>query len=191
MNQNLQNCLILLLAAAALAGCRRHAKEDLVPFDELAEMARSDDADKRYEAVKHLADGAPKHTEAIPLLVAALSDDDENVRYIATAGLARFGKAAADAVPKLTELVNEPNPKARGHQVRVVGETHGDPSAMVRAGAAHALSTMGAAAAPAMDTLAGAAVRDSDKDVRDEAKRAMRTIKLLTMYQAPGSPPAH
>ena len=160
--------LIMVLAVAALAGCRKHAKEELVPFDELAEKAQSSDPDVRYEGVKHLRDGAPKHTEAIPLLITALSDSDANVRWVASEGLSRFGAPAAEAVPKLTELLRDPSP-------------------LVRASAAHALSTMGAAAVPALAPLFVAANTDPDQNVRSEASRANVTIRQVQKFHESSS----
>ena len=163
--------LIVVVAAAALAGCRKNAKDDLVPLDELTEKARSADADDRYEGVKHLKDGAPQHAEAIPLLIAALSDQDEGVRWVATDGLSRFGSAAAKAVPKLTELLRDRSP-------------------MVRAGAAHALGTMGTAAVPAITDLSAEAAGDGDPEVRQEARQAIATIRQVKKFQDSSSQPA-
>ena len=105
-------------------------------------------------------------------MIAALSDKDENVRWAATDGLSRFGAAAASAVPKLTELLR-------------------DPSAMVRAGAAHALGTMGTAALHTIGELSARAATDANQDVRSEAKWAIATIKQVKMYQDSNPAPAN
>ena len=78
-----------------------------MPFDEMVEMTQSANPEMRYAGVLRLRDGAPKHTEAIPLLITALSDTDENVRWVATDVLCRFGAVGAEAVPKLTELLSD------------------------------------------------------------------------------------
>jgi HEAT repeat protein len=156
-------------AAATLvlfaAGCR-HQKpvEDLPKLDELTQQMQSTDKGDRYEAVRRLPRLVATSTEAVPLLIAALADKDEDIRWVATDGLAKSGTASAAAAPKLIELLRDPSPTVRG-------------------GAATALSTLGVAGLSGVSTLEAVAASDRDADVRSEAKRAVTKLRQLQHYQ--------
>jgi hypothetical protein len=160
--------LFAILIIASLLGCRKHASQEQTPLEALTELARSKEPGDRWWAIKQLGNRAPKKTEAVPLLIEALADEDENVRYVATEGLSKFGKAAAEAVPKLTDLLR-------------------DPSAMVRSGAVLALKNMGEAAVPALPALSAVAQRDGSQEVRADANLAITTIKQVKHFQDLGA----
>lgn len=161
----------VLVAALTIfvAGCRHQKKEEVDPppsIGELTENLKSNDKDDRYEAVRTLPELAAKDKGAMAMLIAGLSDKDPSVRYKAAEGLAKCGVAAADAVPKLADLL-----------VR-------DPDATVRFGAAHALRTVGAAGLRALGELEAAAQKDADPDVRNEAKHSLMTLRAVQKYQS-------
>jgi len=98
--------------------------------------------------------GAP--AQAVPALIAALGDANENVRANAAKALARIGPAAVEAVPTLIAAL-------------------GDANENVRANAAKALARIGPAAVEAVPALI-AALGDANENVRANAAEALEQI---------------
>jgi len=90
-------------------------------------------------------------------LIAALKSGDESSRLTAIDSIGQEGEKAADAVPALTALLEDPSPIVRAHAVRSLGE-------------------IGAAAKPAVPALAKL-ISDSDETVRQRVIVALRRIR--------------
>ena len=116
--------LAIAVAALSAAGCR-HTHKEVEPrrsIEELTQEAQSADKSDRCQAVLEAGDQAPDNKHALPLLIAALSAKDPDVRWAGTKGLKQFGAAADEATPRLTELLRDPNPTVRAGSARA-GET--------------------------------------------------------------------
>jgi HEAT repeat protein len=131
----------------------------------LGAAATDKDKSVRREAAWALCDLAPKVPGAVPFVVKALADEDEDVRGIVLDKV-RFISNERRLVPAL---------------VRCLGEPHGN----LRYVAAEALEAQGAAAAPALPDLARLAKEDGDSDVRKAAARALDKIRKA-MDKSPG-----
>ena len=95
-------------------------------------------------------------TDAVPALIAALSDPEEYVRWEAAAALGIIGPGAKDAVPELTKALADKN-------------------FSVRRNAAEALGNIGPAARSAFAALQKA-TNDSDATVQDAAAEAVNQL---------------
>jgi HEAT repeat protein len=113
------------------------------------------DADYRWKAARALGHLGPQAAEAVPGLVAAVSDDNGHVRREAIIALGRIGRSAeAAGVPVLVRALEDPDPD-------------------IRRAAATALGRMQAAGArPALTRH----LRDEDEAVRGAAQRAIEKI---------------
>jgi HEAT repeat protein len=107
----------------------------------------------------------PDAAEAVPTLVAALNDPEDNVRQSAAEALGMIGPNAAPAVPALVAALN-------------------DPEDNVRQSAASALGKIGPNAAPAVATLV-AALNDPDGKVALSAASALGKIGSDTAEAVP------
>jgi HEAT repeat protein len=94
---------------------------------------------------------------AVPILTAAISDPDFNVRTLAMFSLGRMGAQAKSALPKLVE-------------------TLGDRDQTIRLYAAGAMRLMGPAAAEAAPDVVRVAVADSSSEVRLMAAGALQSM---------------
>src|SRR4051794_25280702 len=155
--------LALALAALLLAGCRRAKVE---PDDPVGKGPPAFDAEQ---------------------LVAALSDDDPDIRSSAATSLATGrDPVPASAVGPLTKMLGERNADARTSAAAALGRVGkeaasaaeplarllSDPDLNVRRTAAQALGQIGSASEPAVSAL-GRALRDQDEDVRHAAADAL------------------
>jgi hypothetical protein len=132
----------------AIEGMRGCGRDCIPPF---IEALRAEDPKAATRAARVLSSFGPKAEAAIPALIEILAR--EEATYEASAALGYIGKAA---VPKLIQALENPDPR-------------------VRWGAARALGWMKGAAAGASRRLA-AAVRDPDREVREQAVEALRSI---------------
>ena len=110
----------------------------------------------RVQALDGIAELGAGGAEAVPILVAALSDSDEEIVWHAARALGAIGEGAAVAVPKLVPALDDERVK-------------------VRAYAAYALGRIGKPSMPAADKLIELAF-DKDALVRRSAIRALRVI---------------
>src|SRR5258708_1569651 len=112
---------LLPLAALSLfflTGCSKAPPHTLAggkPVSNWVELLQnSSDAKLRQEAAFKLGNVGPSEPAAFPALLGALKDRDAAVRSEAILALVKFGPAALDAVPTLTELRDgDDDPKVR------------------------------------------------------------------------------
>ena len=135
----------------------------------------------------------PASKPAIPKLIESLSSKSPEVRYSACYALGRIGPAAKAAVPKLKALLGardefdrlagvwalirvEPgNSEIQALAIPLLTKTLKDPRGHLRIKAADSLGHIGAAAKAALPALK-AASKDSDPNVAEAAKAAIRYI---------------
>ncbi|SRR5581483_10112146 len=138
------------------------------------------DPQVRTVAAKAIGQLAPDVPGAVPALVGLFPDVD------AIRAVAQFKGAAADAVPKLTELLTHPDAKVRWNAARALGKI-GEPAKpaipgivgqlrdqdpLVREHAAEALGDIGPAAAAAVPDLVRV-LDDPQPGVRRDAVRSL------------------
>jgi HEAT repeat protein len=99
--------LVLLLCAAACAGCGQKSTDQLV-----AESKSPQEGD-RIKAVRLLAQRKGEAAKVVPALTDALQDSDGDVRWSAAIGLGYFGDQARDAVPALQAARTDPDARVR------------------------------------------------------------------------------
>lgn len=138
---------------------------------------RSKDAFVRYMSAERLRQLGPKAAPAIPALIEALADPDEQVQYKAQSALATVG---TQVIPSLIQAMKDPRPHVRVHAIWAVSafgpkakvavpaliERLKDENHLVRRRAASAFWGIGPAARDAVPALA-AALKDKDR-ARDE-----------------------
>jgi HEAT repeat protein len=186
----------------------------------LAELLRSDRVGARWKAAEMLGQMEKEAQPAVPALVQALHDDDAHVRFVAASaldalgytgsetipvwqtmlssdnplpairGLAHCGTAAAPAVPRLIELLQDRDSEIRWNAARTLGligpqakaavpalisALKKDDDPLVREHAAEALGDIGPDAKDAVEPLT-AALKDPDARVRRDAVRSLGQI---------------
>jgi HEAT repeat protein len=118
----------------------------------------------RREAIKAIASLGPAGQEALPVLIRATRDENEEVRYWAVDGLRRLGPAAREAAPSLLVVLSD---DTRGVQLAARGAMEAigpaaaavlapalrSPDPWLRANAAEALGVIGEAKGPAVADL--------------------------------------
>jgi HEAT repeat protein len=81
----------------------------------------SPDAGQRKEAAFKLGNVGPTDPTALPAVAAALKDRDPAVRREAIAALVKFGTAAQECVPALSELRDhDTDPKVRAYAAKAL-----------------------------------------------------------------------
>lgn len=136
---------------------------------------------------------------AVPALLAALDDEDAEVRRAAAASIGSFGPAGADAGSRLTEMLGDAERQSRLaagfalHRVDAFGlnllqsALCGDDRS-VRRGAAEALGALYQAACGAEDSLRKAA-GDADAEVAREAALALTKVRREIYHVGRTKPP--
>ena len=124
----------------------------------------------RYEALGQLRTVKKEKEIAVwaPRAAAMLQDPDSSVRSNALWALGSAQGLAASEIDKVVAATNDPEASVRRSAVRALGEMAEANQAIPAATRAR----VAAAARPAIDK----AMEDPDKDVRDEAKSALRNI---------------
>ncbi|MEX0712485.1 MAG: HEAT repeat domain-containing protein [Pirellulales bacterium] len=112
----------------------------------------------RWRAARRLRDLGPRAKQAIPALVAVLEDDDADVASMAAEALGAVGAATDVVVPSLAEALAHPD-------------------WVVRWSAAGALARIGPDARAADKALIRVINSDKDRDVKQQASRALARIK--------------
>jgi HEAT repeat protein len=93
----------------ALGGCAGST-----PTSELIEMAKSKDSATRVRAVRALGErGAAEADTVVPVLAAALQDENSFVRRDAASALGQIGPPASSAVPALRSATRDKNQHVR------------------------------------------------------------------------------
>jgi HEAT repeat protein len=116
--------LVVGVPLIVLSGCSK-AEPTLSggkPVSHWVEALRtSTDAKVRKEAAFKLGNVGPADPTACPALVGALKDRDAAVRSEVVLALVKFGSAAHEAVPVLTNLRDhDPDPKVRSYAARAL-----------------------------------------------------------------------
>jgi len=142
----------LCLTALALGGAA--LAQDAAQF---AAALRSESVQERRDAAMALARLGEGAAPALPALLTAVSDADEETRYYALLALGEAGGKAPEVVPALSARL------AANH------------SAAIRCAAAHALGRIGPAAAPAAPALAEM-LRSHNERVRCTGATALAAI---------------
>ena len=138
------------------------------------------------EVVRTLGRIGPAAKDAVPALIAALKDEDGDVRMEVVRTLREIGPAAEDAVPALITALKDEIWDVRGsaaNALREIGPAAEDavPALItalkdeiwdVRGSAADALREIGPAAVPALIAV----LKDEDSDVRMEVVRTLGRI---------------
>ena len=162
----------------------------------LVEGLKSGDKAIRRDASYQLSQLGTEAKAAVPDLVKALDDSEDQVWFNSITALARIGPAAASAVPALLRQLAKVD-RSNNHGQRwyrtafalgSVGpaalpeltKALGSDKAQVRSGAAKAISWMGADAESAVPALAKL-IADGDADVRDQAALALGKIGLAAL----------
>ncbi len=124
----------------------------------------------RYEALGQLRSVTQEKEVAVwaPRASQMLQDPDTSVRSNALWALGSAAGLAASEIDKVVAAAADPDPSVRRSAVRALGEIAEAHQAIPAATRAR----VAAAARPAIDR----AMRDQDKDVRDEAKSASRNM---------------
>ncbi len=147
---------------------------------------RNCDAWERERHIRKLAEIGPAAAPAIPALIAALKDEDWDVRSSAARALGNIGPAAASAVPSLIAALKDENRNVWDKAVDALGNIGPaavpaliaalkDKDSDVRSSAARALGQIGPAAASAVPSLI-AALKDKNSNVRYFAAGALGNI---------------
>ena len=147
----------LLWLGASLAFAAPLSAQADVPKDvqELVVTLKSEKVAERAAAARILGEMGPKAKDAVPDLQAALGDADTEVRRSAARALGDIGGASKPSVPAL-------------------GKALKDPDAQVRQSAAYALGRIGD---PLAKPMLEAARKDTNDNVKREAKEALKALK--------------
>jgi hypothetical protein len=91
--------------------------EKIGGIDPLLDVMREGAPDARRDAAWYLSNTLGSHRDHATVLkqafAAGLQDQDPGVRQASAAGLGTFGAAAAEFLPQLMNLLNDPNPQVR------------------------------------------------------------------------------
>ena len=153
-------CLALVagapLSLATVLAADAPAEKVAVENAPVASEAGGPDAQATLKVIDEIGKRGESAKAEVPMLLKALSDKQESIRWHAARALGAVGPAAAEAVPALTQGLSDDVPR-------------------VRAYAAFALGRIGKAAEPAVDKLIET-VFDKDTLVRRASARALREI---------------
>jgi HEAT repeat protein len=188
-SQPLRALLWLMLALALPCA----AQENTRSVAELVEMLGSSEKFTRREAAYQLSKIGPDAKEAVPALIKALEDPEQQVWFGAVTALSLIGPEAKEAVPALIKGLDNRGRGRRDSALQVwyrsafalgkIGpaaipellEALSQPSTSVRSGAALALGFMEAQAKDAIAPLIHA-LGDPGEDVRQRAAEALGAI---------------
>ncbi len=154
--------------------------------------------------IRRLKNGSPSafnalvacNSQAVPTLIKALNNEDENTKIITVAVLSEIGENAAPAIPHLTKLLKKKNQDINiiaAHTLGEIGEAaipalikalQDNKNWQVRYIAADALGQMGATAKEAVPVLITAHETDPNWDVSNKAADAVNKIRIHRLYQA-------
>jgi HEAT repeat protein len=123
----------------------------------LALLQHKDDSEIRWNAARTLAKIGPPAKEAVPNLIAALTDSDALVREHAAEALGDIGPQAKEAIPALEKVLKDPDARVRRDAVRSLGQ-------------------MGPAAKSAIESIRPL-LQDKEERVRKAARTSLQQIE--------------
>jgi HEAT repeat protein len=149
----------------------------------LQDLKQTGDVERRVQAAMHLADYGPMAEPALPALVAALADLNEDLRLNAAIAVGKIGKAA---IPPLRDLLDGGDKDTRFYAIWALGwvgpdaseaapalvKAMADKDAGIRRKAAYALGRIAASPQKTIAVLL-AAFKDDNEDVRQTASDAV------------------
>jgi HEAT repeat protein len=158
---------------------------------ELLTRIESPKVKERRKAARTLSHIGGRATEALPALIKALDDKDEQVRAHALAAITQLGPSARPAIPRLIVALNSKQPQVRYRSALALGqvgpaavgpliEAFDSNSVEQKIGAAMALARIGPDAVGAVNRLVHA-LGDADPRVHDEAARALGQVGLKSV----------
>jgi HEAT repeat protein len=134
-------------------------------IDPLIEVMRDSKSIGRIAAARHVRESVTRYpdraTDLKQAFAAGLKNDDNSVRWLSVEGLGDMGQSAADLLPELQELVDDPSPEVRSSVVEALGKMGSvdslsrvvaSPDQQVRLEAIRALAGNGAAAIPLLES---------------------------------------
>ncbi len=151
------------------------------PATEAVRRLRSGNVPERCQAARVLGMNETAAELAIPALIDALNDPDEDVRWMVIFALGCRGTAAAPAVPGLVPVTKDPSIRLRREAVDSLGVIRSsaavpaliaafqDPDDEVRFDAVRALGSIGPGATSATAALAAVALDARDPRVSNQA----------------------
>ncbi|MDJ0615981.1 MAG: HEAT repeat domain-containing protein [Calothrix sp. MO_192.B10] len=154
--------------------------------------------------IRRLKKGSPSafnrlvacNSQAVPTLIKALNNQNENTKIITVAVLGEIGENGAPAIPHLTKLLKKKNQDINiiaAHTLGEIGEAaipalikalQDNKNWQVRYIAADALGQMGAKAKKTVPVLIKARETDPNWDVSNKAADAVNKIRIHRLYQA-------
>ena len=167
------------------------AESDTSTLDEFIRQMSSEDKVERRDASYRLSQMGPEAQKAVPVLIKALEDRDDQIWFNAITALARIGPGAKEAVPALIEQLERASrgryrERAQYRTAFALGSI--GPAALpalqnalahersnVREGAARALTWIGPDAGPLVPDLVKS-LGDDDEDVRATIAEALGAI---------------
>jgi|HubBroStandDraft_1064217.scaffolds.fasta_scaffold43067_2 HEAT repeat protein len=139
--------------------------EKIGGIDPLIEVMRDSKSIGRFAAAWRLRESVTRYpgraTDLKHAFAAGLKNDDDSVRRLSVEGLGDMGQNAADLLPELQGLVDDPSPEVRPAVVEALGkmgsvdslrQVIASPDQQVRSEAIRALASNGAAAIPALES---------------------------------------
>ena len=139
--------------------------EKIGGLDPLIEVMRDSKSIGRFAAAWQLRESVARYPDRVADLkqafAAGLKNDDNSVRRLSVEGLGAMGQTAADLLPELQELVDDPSPEVRASVVEALGKMGSVDSLsqvvasqdqQVRFEAIRALASNGAAAIPVLES---------------------------------------
>ena len=176
--------LPVLLCVWGLSGAAVLAAADSLPLEE---RLRSSSYWERMRALQEVAAVPPdQQPRYVPLIVAALEDEDIEFRLAAVRALSGFGENAKPALPAIVQTLEIRNGEARiqlVHDIAKLGSlvvpalisALDDPDAYLAWGACDTLAEIGAPARSAIPAL-NRLVSDSRPEVREGARAALLVL---------------
>src|SRR5262245_6242228 len=164
-------------AKAGIERCKKRAPQAKTEVQLLIEVSRDKDPKVRERAIHNLSRLETDTSARTPTLLAALVDDNQDVRIAAGEGLLGIG---APAVPGLIQMLASQNPRDARNAAKVLGRIGADAKAAVpelikllkhendevRSAAISALGEIGADAKSAVPALIHVLQHDAEDDLR-------------------------
>jgi HEAT repeat protein len=111
--------ILLVILLISLTGCGRGQPK--MAGSKWAEALRNPDAKVRQKAAFTLGNIGPSDPAVLPALLGALQDAEAGVRCEAILALLKYGPAAEEAIPTLTEVQQKDrDAKVRGYAARAL-----------------------------------------------------------------------